>query len=91
MTEKTEPVDPENFAIDLTDKCQTHEQWLTVMRFGLGTLLKNQPLLMECIVRESDREAHRFNKKCGAATHVPADHARTIMQELGLRFEMTPQ
>lgn len=28
MTEKTEPVDPENFAIDLTDKCQTHEQWL---------------------------------------------------------------
>lgn len=37
MTEKTEPVDPENFAIDLTDKCQTHEQWLTVMRFGLGT------------------------------------------------------
>lgn len=81
--------DHENFAIDLTDKCTTHEQWLSIMRFGLGTFIKNQPLLMECIVRESTREAERFNKTCAGSLHVAADHACTILAELGLRFEVT--
>lgn len=78
----SEPMDQENFAIQLTDSCKTHEEWLSVMHFGMGTLLRSQPLLMECIVREAEREC----KRTGLPSRVPADHARAIMVELGLKF-----
>lgn len=45
----------DNFAIDLTDKCTTDEQWLSVMRFGMQTLLDDPLLLMECIVRRATK------------------------------------
>lgn len=78
--------DDENFAVKITDDAKGHEEWLAIMRFGLGTLLKNQPLLMELIVREAERES----KKNVAGHHLPSDEARHIMLELRLHFEVTP-
>lgn len=75
-------VEQENFAIELTDKCRSHEEWLAVVRYGLKTLLDNQPLLIEIIVREAQREAERS----GVGSHVAADHARRFLNELGVRF-----
>lgn len=77
--------DREQFAINLTDQCKTHYDWLCVVRFGLKQLLENQQLLMEIIVRE----AQRMRDRSGAEGRVVADDARVIMQELGLRFMVT--
>ncbi len=74
--------DPETFAIDLTDYCKTQEEWLCVVRFGLNQLLENQPLLIEIITRRACR------MKEDAKLGVPADYARQIFEELGLRFTL---
>lgn len=74
--------DPETFAIDLTDYCKTHEEWLCVVRFGLKQLLENQPLLIEIITRR----ACRMKEDDKLESRVPADYARQIFEELGLRF-----
>lgn len=75
----------ETFVIQLTDECENHEQWLAIVRFGLKTLLENQVFLMEIILREASREIMRskMNSTSGAGP------ARTIFDELGLRFEIT--
>lgn len=75
----------ENFAIKITDTCETHQEWLSLVRYGLYTLLQNQPLLIEIIVREAVREIERGHVP---GSHVAADEARRIFQELGLRFEV---
>ena len=82
---QTREQEQENFAIKLTDQCSTHSEWLAVVRYGLATLLQNQPLLIEIIVREAVKEIER-----GAVpgSHVAADEARRIFKELGLRFEV---
>ena len=66
----------ENFAITLTDKCKTHSEWLSVVRYGLASLLQNQPLLIEIIVREAVREIERVQ----APSHVGADEPRPIFK-----------
>jgi hypothetical protein len=75
----------ENFAIQLTDAAKTHEEWLSIVCFGMATLLENQLLLMECIVREASRQNERSKVK----SRVVADEARQIMEELGLRICMS--
>ena len=82
---KTSDVDRENYAVKITDTCSTHQEWLALVRYGLGTLLQNQPLLIEIIVREAARELERGHIP---GSHVVADEARRIFQELGLRFEV---
>ena len=78
-------INTENFAIQLTDAAKTHEEWLSIVRFGMATLLENQLLLMECIVREACRQKDRSPVK----SRVVADEARQIMEELGLRIGMS--
>lgn len=75
-------IEKDNFAIELTDKTKSHEEWLAVVRFGLGTLLQDQHILIEVIVREAQREAAKHPH------HVAADHAASILRELGLRLEV---
>lgn len=75
----------ENFAITLTDQTTNHQEWLAVVRYGLETLLKDPPLLVEIIVREAERELQR----CGIESHVTADHARAIFKDLGLRLTVS--
>lgn len=71
----------QQFAIDLADKASSHEQWLAIVRFGLGTLINNQPLLAEIICREAQCEAEKSH-----ASHVAADHIAGILSELNLRI-----
>lgn len=74
--------DREQFAVDLTDKCDTRFQWLAVMRFGMETLLKEPKLLMELVVRRAtrEREESKSNSKC------VADFAAELISVLGLKF-----
>jgi hypothetical protein len=75
-------IDMENFAIKLTDDCENHEAWLSVVRYGMGTLMDNQPLLIEIIAREATKQ----NERKGVKGRVIADEARQIFTELGLRI-----
>lgn len=78
-------IEDENFAIELTDKCETQEQWRSVMLFGLESLLKTPPLLMECVVRRAQRQQNESPVKSKSV----ADYAAILMNELGLRFEVS--
>jgi hypothetical protein len=44
---------------DFLDKmmrdCKTHDKWLTIVNFGLPTLLKDRDVLIELIVNEASR------------------------------------
>jgi hypothetical protein len=77
----------ENFAIKLTDDCETHEAWLAVVGYGMGTLLANQPLLIEIIIREAMKQLERQN----LTGRVCSDEARFIFEELGLRLEASDE
>lgn len=72
----------ENFAVQLTDKAKTHDEWLAIVRFGLGTLLDNQSVLAEIITREAQR--------CAAS--VPngetSEHVASILAQLGLKLSL---
>ncbi|HYE73500.1 MAG TPA: hypothetical protein VEF04_09215 [Blastocatellia bacterium] len=74
--------DMEQFAVNLTDNCKMHEEWLSVVRFGLKTLLENQPLLIEIIAREASRQLERKNLQ----SLVIADEVRFIFEELELKL-----
>ncbi len=50
------------FAIQLTNQTKTHEEWLSVMRFGMNTLLEDEITLIECVVTEAMREKARGDK-----------------------------
>jgi hypothetical protein len=75
----------ERFAIDLTDKCETDDQWFSVMQFGMATLLQDSPLLFECIVRRAQKIIDTTAMSC---THNVADMSRDLMQKLNLKFEV---
>jgi len=47
----------EDFAQSVTQSCETREQWLSVMAFGLETLLAEPYLLMKLIVARAAKEA----------------------------------
>jgi hypothetical protein len=70
----------ETFAHKLAASCGTHTQWLSVMRYGLGTLLKDQQLLITLIDQEANREVRR-----GA---TPEYALPRIFSELKLRVEI---
>ena len=71
----------QNFAVTMTDQCTTHEQWLSVMRFGMGTLIEDSAFLVELIVREAERERDRT----GLSHRRTSDDAAAIFRRLGLR------
>ena len=68
----------ENFAVSITEKTHSHDEWLAIVRFGLGTLLESQNVLAEILFNEAVREAAKI------PTHKPADEIAKILRELGL-------
>ena len=52
----------EQMAKQLCNSTKTHEEWLSVMRFGLNTLLGDQLVLIDCIFTEAQREYDRKDK-----------------------------
>jgi hypothetical protein len=75
----------DNFVVQLSDATATHEAWLSLVRFGLATLLNNQPLLAEILAREAEREAKK------ATPRVAGDELPRIIRELGLRIVLAEE
>jgi hypothetical protein len=73
------------FARNLAASCKDHESWLTLIRYGLATLLENQPLLIELIFREAVRLVKWSEVEAG---YVPIEEVRAILTELGIRLEV---
>lgn len=84
MTKQENTADMEQFAISLADKCEDHEAWLAIVRFGLGTFMENQALMIEVIAREAAKQLDRKQIK----SLVIADEVRFIFQELGLCLKL---
>lgn len=72
----------ENFAVKLTDDSADHNAWLALIQYGLDTFLKNQPLFIEVVIREAEKQLSRKDIK----GRVIADEVRAIFKELGLRL-----
>lgn len=73
-------IDQENFAKNLAAKTKTHDEWLAVVRYGLGTLMDApHGLLAEIIGAEAKREAEKNNDE-------PHWELGRMMRELGLKF-----
>ncbi len=83
--QKSEEIDMcEDFAIEITDKCDTREQWLAVVNYGRGTLIREPKLMMEVVVRRAERE-HREQAPTGKPWCV-ADYAAELCGLLTLEF-----
>ncbi len=72
----------ENFAVKLTDDSPNHDAWLSIVQYGIGTLLENQALFIEIIFREAAKQRDRKN----VAHRAISDEARAIFEELGLKL-----
>lgn len=55
-------METEQLATQLCNSTKTHEEWLSVMRFGMNTLLGDQLVLIDCIFTEAKREKERADK-----------------------------
>jgi hypothetical protein len=73
-------IEQENFAVRLTSSADDHHSWLAVVRFGMGTLINNQPLLAEILVAQAVKIAAK------TPNNNAADEIAGIMRELGVRF-----
>jgi hypothetical protein len=74
----------------LATSCKDHDEWLTVIRYGLPTLLQDQGVLIEVLINEAKRDVPIQSTQGGRAVdaNVKPDSVRRIMGELGLRFEV---
>lgn len=71
-----------SFVDGLLRNANSHEDWLTIVQFGLPTLLKDQDVLIEVLMNEAK----------GISESDPAKLAsslKTILDELGLKFSLT--
>jgi hypothetical protein len=74
----------DQFVVDLTDAADSHKAWLGIVHFGLNTLLGNQKLFAEVIVREAQQMAERDPR----ANVKPSDFICQILDELKLKLEV---
>lgn len=70
----------ENFIIDLFESAESYEQWKSIMAFGMGTLIENQDLLIEVIVRQAAIMAKDI------PNHQASDQVAGILADLKLRL-----
>lgn len=61
--------------------CATHEDWLTVVRFGLGALLEHPALFFGLVIKEAARMVEREESYLGDAGTI-----QIILDELGVRL-----
>lgn len=79
-------IQKEHVAKTLTANCGSHEEWLAIVRYGLQTLLEDQEIFIELLMREAQKEADRKGDDRPFA-HI--EYAVEILAELGLRFVTT--
>jgi len=74
------------FIKSLTEAAKTHEDFLTIVRYGLQQLLADQQLLLKVIFADAAREVGRS----GGELSMSAAAAHTF-EELGLRILFEPR
>ncbi len=74
MTKQGNTADMEQFAISLADKCEDHEAWLAIVRFGLGAFMENQALMYE-YARKAREVPAKSNVSTNASTNDLATQA----------------
>lgn len=72
----------EEFVSGLAKAAKSHDDWLVIMRFGLGTLLEEQGFLFELVWQEAMRENKRRSGPAEEVTIV----AHQIFNELRLKL-----
>jgi hypothetical protein len=72
-----------NIAIEITNKCDTREQWLAVVHFGRAELIREPKLMMEVIVKRAERECRELNP---APSWTVANQAAELCGLLNLEF-----
>ncbi len=82
------------FATEMSMKVQSHQEWLALMNFGMGTLLQDQRSLIECVIMEAQRQRDR-ETNIPRSTLTPeakplSHYVALTMQELKLRFQCVP-
>jgi len=73
----------ESFALALTRECkpEEREKWISIMAFGMGTLLQSPDFLMELIV---DRARVEHQAKVSPGSRTLGETAAFIARDLGL-------
>ena len=72
----------ESFAITITGRTESHEDWLDLVRFGLGTLIWNEGTFIHIVVQEAEEQIERkMIDKCCLSEEIAS-----IFDELGVRF-----
>lgn len=69
-------------AQQLAEKCASHDEWLTTMRFFLPSLLNDQQCLFECVMVEAKRQV----KKAGKSPRPVEEYVADTLDELKLRL-----
>jgi hypothetical protein len=73
-----------NFLVRSSDSAPSHEDWLSLMRLGMATLLGEPRLLTELIWGEASRQAARHQSRARASRGTSAEAVK-IFDELGLK------
>lgn len=73
--------DQENFFINFLSKAEIREDWITVMKFAMPTLIDNQQFLIEIMTQRAVREEKEAKRKIYAS-----DIIRELMDGLNLKF-----
>lgn len=76
-------IQTQDFVFNLTANTKTHTDWLTVVRFGLTTLLKSQITLITVLCSQAARLAKENDS-------LPCDELAGILSELGLQVSTRP-
>lgn len=71
------------FIAQLTASTETHEEWLAIVRFGLGTLLDDQEAFAKLIGAEAARMVQHH---LGTTEGLLSDSVALILKELGLKL-----
>lgn len=77
------------FLDSMISRIKSHDDWLTIVKFGLPTLLEDQDVLIELVINEGRRMVTQDEFGGGRGQHVnELDSAavRQILQELKLRL-----
>ncbi len=72
------------FAKWLAEQARDHAEWGVVMRFGMETLLQDQPFLFQLITAEMFRELTRAGVPADADAQIAK--LRDLLAELHLRL-----
>jgi hypothetical protein len=67
----------------LTENCNSYDEWLTVMNFGMPSLLKDTDFLYELI-----REKAESMPQDGDNPLTVSQRIRSICKDLNLKFEL---